>query len=243
MTRVEWRGINTQKREVCSVSSRLSGDRRWEKCHLAQGCCEGLVGAVQARSELGTDASCQFGSAETFYGVLGHFTLPLRRDGRRVHKRYPVDYLGAGERRSPSAAATWFATSMAGRFWSGSPVWFAPRTAWWRRIPNERWPPHDRRRLITVSEQRKEVNMQKTTQSKRALNVGLDACGAGAMQCLQRWRSFRFVVVYWRFAFTLRLNLNVNSKETTGVSEHVHVQDYYRSCDGNQKKTEHTHSI
>lgn len=60
------------------------------------------MGAVEAGSELGTDASCQFGSTETFYGVLGHFPLPLWRDGRRVHKRYPVDYLGARHRvRTP----------------------------------------------------------------------------------------------------------------------------------------------
>lgn len=68
------------------------------------------MGAVQAGSELGTDASRQFGGAETFDGVLGHFALPLRRDGGRVHKRYPVDYLGARARRSPSEAAARFAT-------------------------------------------------------------------------------------------------------------------------------------
>lgn len=66
-----------------------------EKLYLAQGCCKGLVGTVEASSELGADASGQFGSAETFNGVLGHFPLPLWSDGRRVHKRYPVDYLGA----------------------------------------------------------------------------------------------------------------------------------------------------
>ena len=53
------------------------------------------MGAVEARSELGADAFGQFGSTETFYGVLGHFTLPLWSDGRWVHKRYPVDYLEA----------------------------------------------------------------------------------------------------------------------------------------------------
>lgn len=51
------------------------------------------MGAVEASSELGADASGQFGSTETFYGALGHLTLPLWRDCRRVHKRYPVDYL------------------------------------------------------------------------------------------------------------------------------------------------------
>lgn len=51
------------------------------------------MGAVEAGSELGADASGQLGSTETFYGVLGHLPLPLWCDGRRVHKRYPVDYL------------------------------------------------------------------------------------------------------------------------------------------------------
>lgn len=56
------------------------------------------MGAVEAGSELGADAPGQFGSTETFYGVLGHFPLPLWSDGRRVHKRYPVDNLGARHR-------------------------------------------------------------------------------------------------------------------------------------------------
>ncbi len=56
------------------------------------------MGAVEACSELGTDASGKFGSTETFYGVLGHFPLPLWRDGRRVHKSYPMNYLGARQR-------------------------------------------------------------------------------------------------------------------------------------------------
>lgn len=56
------------------------------------------MGAVEAGSELGADASGQFGSTETFYGVLGHFPLPLCSDGRRVHERYPVDYLGTKQR-------------------------------------------------------------------------------------------------------------------------------------------------
>lgn len=64
-----------------------------EKVHLAQRCCKGLMGAIEAGSELGADASGQLGSTETFYGVLGHFPLPLWRDGRRIHKSYPVDYL------------------------------------------------------------------------------------------------------------------------------------------------------
>lgn len=51
------------------------------------------MGAVEAGSELGTDASGQFGSTEAFDGVLGHFSFPLGRDGRRVHKGYPVNYL------------------------------------------------------------------------------------------------------------------------------------------------------
>lgn len=56
------------------------------------------MGAVEAGSELGADASGQFGGTETFYGILGHFPLPLWSDGRRVHKCYPVDYLGARHR-------------------------------------------------------------------------------------------------------------------------------------------------
>lgn len=51
------------------------------------------MGAVEAGSELGADASGQFGSTETFDGVLGHFALPFVRDGRWVHKCYPVDDL------------------------------------------------------------------------------------------------------------------------------------------------------
>lgn len=126
-------------------------DQRSEKFHLAQGCCEGLMGAVEAGSELGTDAFCQFGSTETFYGVLGHFPLPLWRDGRRVHKRYPVDYLGARQsKNTPSKVTKRFETIMAD-FISHWPVWFAPRRALWQRILNEKWPPHDRRHLITVS--------------------------------------------------------------------------------------------
>lgn len=65
-----------------------------ERVNLAQRCCKGLVGAVETRPELGADASGQFGSTQTFYGVLGNFPLPLWRDGRGVHKCYPVDYLG-----------------------------------------------------------------------------------------------------------------------------------------------------
>lgn len=61
--------------------------------HLAQGRCEGLVGAVEAGSELGTDASGQFGSAQALYGVLGHLSLPLGRDGGRVDEGDPVDDL------------------------------------------------------------------------------------------------------------------------------------------------------
>lgn len=52
------------------------------------------MGAVETGSELGADAAGQFGSTETLYGVLGHLPLPLWGDGRRVHKRYPVDDLG-----------------------------------------------------------------------------------------------------------------------------------------------------
>lgn len=70
-----------------------------EEHHLSQGCCEGLVRAVEAGSELGTDAPGQFGSTETLYGVLGHFSLPLGRDCRRVHKGYPVDDLQQKKRK------------------------------------------------------------------------------------------------------------------------------------------------
>ena len=52
------------------------------------------MGAVEAGPELGADASGQFGSTETLYGVLGHFPFPLWSDGRGVDKCYPVDYLG-----------------------------------------------------------------------------------------------------------------------------------------------------
>lgn len=69
-----------------------------EKVYLAQRCCKGLMGAVEAGSELGADASGQFSSTETFYGVLGHFPLPLWRDGGRVHECYPVDDLGATQK-------------------------------------------------------------------------------------------------------------------------------------------------
>lgn len=56
------------------------------------------MGAVEPGPELRADTSGQFGSAETFDGILGHFALPLWSDGRRVNKRYPVDYL-QGRRR------------------------------------------------------------------------------------------------------------------------------------------------
>lgn len=64
------------------------------------------MGAVQAGSELGADAFGQFGGAEALDGVLGHFALPLRGDGGRVHERYPVDDLGAGARAEVSASST-----------------------------------------------------------------------------------------------------------------------------------------
>lgn len=58
------------------------------------------MGAVQPGSELGADASGQFGSAQALDGILGHFALPLWGDGGRVNERDPVDDLGAGADRT-----------------------------------------------------------------------------------------------------------------------------------------------
>lgn len=71
-----------------------------EKVNLTEGSCEGIMGAVEACSELGADAPGQFGSAETFYGVLGNLPLPLWSDGRRIHKCNPLDYLQERRRES-----------------------------------------------------------------------------------------------------------------------------------------------
>lgn len=48
-------------------------------------------------------------------------------------------------------------------FTSGTwPVWFVPRRIWWRKILSERWPPHDRQHLITVTNQRRWANYNKS---------------------------------------------------------------------------------
>lgn len=49
--------------------------------------------AVQPGSELGADATSQFGRAETFNSILSDFSLPLGCDGRGIYQRYPVNYL------------------------------------------------------------------------------------------------------------------------------------------------------
>lgn len=49
--------------------------------------------AVQTSPELGADASGQFSGTQAFDGILGNFPLPLRTDGGRVDKCYPVDDL------------------------------------------------------------------------------------------------------------------------------------------------------
>ena len=51
------------------------------------------MGAVEAGAELGAYALGQLSRTQTLYGVLSHLTLPLRTDGRRIHQRYPLDYL------------------------------------------------------------------------------------------------------------------------------------------------------
>lgn len=50
-------------------------------------------------------------------------------------------------------------SSIASRFHSFRsetwPVWSVPTRIWWRRILSERWPPHDRQRLITVTNKKR----------------------------------------------------------------------------------------
>ena len=67
--------------------------------HLSQGGGERVVGAVEARPELGADAARQLGGTQALDGVLGHLPLPLRGDGGWVHKRYPLDYLHKTQRQ------------------------------------------------------------------------------------------------------------------------------------------------
>lgn len=64
--------------------------------YLSQGGSKSVVGAVEACSELGADTLRQLGSTQALYGILGHISLPLWCDGRRVHKRYPLDDLHRG---------------------------------------------------------------------------------------------------------------------------------------------------
>lgn len=66
---------------------------KWEEPHLTQRSCEGLVRAVEFGSELGADASSQFGGAQTLYGVLCDLPLPLWSDGGRIDEGYSVDDL------------------------------------------------------------------------------------------------------------------------------------------------------
>lgn len=88
-----WLFLHIYSRHNMGVAEKRGELQRREDLNLAQRSCKGLVGAVKPGSELGADASSEFGSAETLDGVLSHFTLPLWSDGRRVHKRYPMDYL------------------------------------------------------------------------------------------------------------------------------------------------------
>lgn len=69
--------------------------------------------AVEAGSELGTDASGQFGSTEAFDGILGHFSFPLGCDGRRVHEGYPVDYLRQEEKHPVAQPSRWTEPALA----------------------------------------------------------------------------------------------------------------------------------
>lgn len=69
---------------------------QFELVYLSQGGSKSVVGAVEACSELGADTLRQLGSTQALYGILGHISLPLWCDGRRVHKRYPLDDLHWG---------------------------------------------------------------------------------------------------------------------------------------------------
>lgn len=132
-------GFNLTQKSRQTINNVKPKKGKGDEANLTQRCCKSLMGAVEPGSELGADASSQFGCTETFYGILGHFAFPLWSDGRRIHKRYSVDDLKARHRVNDEHYCWSFSVMRNQKhIWRNSPVWFAPRRVAWQRTLNER---------------------------------------------------------------------------------------------------------